>query len=83
MTILVWTIAAFTAFAQALPTRSPMMVRETHTVPDSWERVGPAPQDHVVQLCIGLKQGNFKELERHLYESKNIEMHTQNSSRER
>jgi tripeptidyl-peptidase-1 len=76
MLIFVWLIAAFTIFVQALPTPSPMVVRETHTVPDSWERVGPAPPDHTVQLHIGLKQGNFKELERHLYEGEIIEMRT-------
>ncbi|KAA6413001.1 MAG: tripeptidyl peptidase [Lasallia pustulata] len=33
-----------------------------------WTRVGPAPADHRINLQIGLKQSQFDELERHLYE---------------
>jgi tripeptidyl-peptidase-1 len=45
-------------------------IKDSHPVPRRWERVGPAPAQHLVQLQIGLKQNNFKELERLLYEGK-------------
>ncbi|KAI4253479.1 MAG: hypothetical protein L6R42_007567 [Xanthoria sp. 1 TBL-2021] len=35
---------------------------------DRWTRIRPAPADHVVKLQIALKQSQFDELERHLYE---------------
>lgn len=44
------------------------VVEETHPVPSQWTEVAPAPAKHIVQLQIGLKQGQFEELERHLYE---------------
>ena len=43
-------------------------VKETHHVPMKWSRVGPAPVWHTIRLQIGLKQRNFGELERHLYQ---------------
>ncbi|KAK6828442.1 hypothetical protein PG987_011783 [Apiospora arundinis] len=43
-------------------------VKETHFVPRGWKKVERASADQVINLQIGLKQGNFEELERHLYE---------------
>lgn len=48
--------------------RSLYTLKERHHVPRSWSRVGPAPAQHMIQLQIGLKQGQFSELERQLYE---------------
>jgi tripeptidyl-peptidase-1 len=48
--------------------RSSYAVKDSHFVPRKWSKVGPAPSDHVIQLHIGLKQSQFDELERHLYE---------------
>lgn len=48
--------------------RADYALKEKHFVPRSWTRVGPAPSQHKLQLHIGVKQGNFNELERHLYE---------------
>jgi tripeptidyl-peptidase-1 len=48
--------------------RSSYAVKETHHVPRQWTRVGPAPAWHMINLQIGLKQGRFDELEKHLYE---------------
>lgn len=45
-------------------------VKETHFVPRGWKKVERASADQVINLQIGLKQGNFEELERHLYEGK-------------
>lgn len=61
--------ALFAALATASPVRrSDYAVKETHPVPQKWSKVGPAPADHVIKLQIGLKQSQFDELERHLYE---------------
>lgn len=43
-------------------------------MPSKWSRVGPAPGDHRINLSIGLKQGQFNELERHLYEGEESEL---------
>ncbi|KAI4250164.1 MAG: hypothetical protein L6R40_000336 [Gallowayella cf. fulva] len=48
--------------------RSLYAVKDSHHVPRKWTRVGDAPPDHVVNLEIALKQSQFDELERHLYE---------------
>ncbi|KAF2192127.1 subtilisin-like protein [Zopfia rhizophila CBS 207.26] len=48
--------------------RSPYVVKETHNPPREWTKLGRAKGDNVIQLQIGLKQGNFEELERLLYE---------------
>lgn len=48
--------------------RSSYAVKDTHFVPRKWNNVGPAPSDHRINLQIGLKQSQFSELERHLYE---------------
>ncbi|KAK5288536.1 hypothetical protein LTR16_003374 [Cryomyces antarcticus] len=48
--------------------RSPYAVKDSHFVPPKWSRVGPAPADHTINLQIGLKQSQFDELERHLFE---------------
>lgn len=61
--------AALLAFSAAKPLRSRSVVKETHHVPHEFSRVGDAPGHHLIRLQVGLKQNNFEELERHLYES--------------
>jgi tripeptidyl-peptidase-1 len=56
------------AIGSPVRVRSPYAVKDTHNVPRKWSRIGPAPSDHVIHLQIGLKQSQFDELERHLYE---------------
>lgn len=48
--------------------RSGYSVKDTHNVPRDWTKGARAPADHVVHLQIGLKQSNFDELEKQLYE---------------
>ena len=43
-------------------------VKDSHAVPPGWKRVGDAPPGHVINLQIALRQSNFDELERHLFE---------------
>ena len=58
-----------TAFGSRLSSR-PYAVKERHVVPKKWTRIGRAPADAILELRIALKQSQFNELERHLYEGK-------------
>ncbi|KAK1909189.1 hypothetical protein P3342_011267 [Pyrenophora teres f. teres] len=61
-------IAASDALASPVKARSPYAVKETHYVPREWQRLGRAHGAKTIQLQIGLKQGRFEELDRHLQE---------------
>jgi tripeptidyl-peptidase-1 len=50
--------------------QSPYAVKDNHTVPSGWEITARAPGEQQIHLQIGLKHGQFDELERHLYEGK-------------
>ena len=52
----------------AIQDRSFYAVKDSHPVPNKWQRIGPAPIDHILDLQVGLRQGRFEELERRLYE---------------
>ncbi|KAF2110282.1 peptidase S8/S53 domain-containing protein [Lophiotrema nucula] len=60
--------AASAVLANPIRARSPYSVKETHFAPREWKKLDRADGESVIQLQIGLKQGNFDELERHLYE---------------
>ncbi|KAK6596575.1 Pro-kumamolisin [Botrytis cinerea] len=79
---MVASMAAFAAFlavglvsSSPIKARTPYAVKETHYPPAQWQRVGPARSNHMVNLQIGLKQGQFDELERHLYEVSDPDHH--------
>ncbi|OTB02283.1 hypothetical protein M426DRAFT_322859 [Hypoxylon sp. CI-4A] len=62
-------LAVQAAVAKPVVSRNtPYRVKDSHHVPRAWRRVKRAPGDHVIDLQIGVKQSNFAELERHLYE---------------
>jgi tripeptidyl-peptidase-1 len=61
-------LAAETVFGAPHNARSEYAVKDTHHVPRKWAKVGPPPSNHRINLQIGLKQSQFLELERHLYE---------------
>lgn len=67
--------AALLAAAQAVlaspVARSGYSVKDSHNVPRGWTKGARAPADHVMQIQIGLKQSNFAELEKQLYEGMN------------
>lgn len=46
--------------------RSPFALKDAHFVPRRWTQVGHPDADHSIALRIGLKQGDFAQLERHL-----------------
>lgn len=52
--------------------RTPYSVKETHSVPNKWVQIGRVDPSQMLHLQIGLKQGNFDELERHLYEGTSL-----------
>lgn len=66
--------AAILAFCDALATpiraRSPYVVKETHFVPKEWQKQDRSHGGKTIALQIGLKQGRFEELDRHLHEGK-------------
>lgn len=51
-------------------TRTAYEVKDSHKVPHQWTNIGPAPHNTVINLHIGLRQSQFDELERNLYEGK-------------
>ncbi|KAI1270798.1 tripeptidyl-peptidase 1 precursor [Xylaria sp. FL0933] len=59
--------AAQVVFATPIA-RSGYSVKDSHYVPRGWTKVRRAPADHLLDLQIGLKQSNFAELEKQLYE---------------
>lgn len=56
------------SLASPIRARSPYEVKETHYAPREWTKLDRSHGDRVIQLNIGLKQGNWDELERHLHE---------------
>lgn len=60
--------ASTTILSSPLRPRTEYAVKDTHNVPSKWYDVGPAPAHALLHLHIGLKQSQFDELERHLYE---------------
>jgi tripeptidyl-peptidase-1 len=66
--VLLAAIAARDALAGPIEARSPYVVKETHFVPKEWTRLERAHGGKTIQLQIGLKQGKFDELDRHLHE---------------
>lgn len=65
-------LAVDAALGSPVRARTPYAVKDSHVVPSSWTRVGAAPADHWISLQIGLKQSQFDELKRHLYEGRHI-----------
>lgn len=61
-------IFAAQAIASPVKPDTPYAVKERHFVPRGWKPLKRAPGEFVIDLNIGLKQNNFAELERHLYE---------------
>lgn len=61
-------IAAQEALATPISARSPYVVKETHFAPKEWSKLDRAHGRKTIQLQIGLKQGRFEELDRHLHE---------------
>lgn len=68
-TIAVLTAAIAARDVLATPiARSPYVLKETHFVPREWTKLDRSHGGKTIQLQIGLKQGRFDELDRHLHE---------------
>ena len=61
-------VAVQTVLGSPVKSRTAYAVKETHRVPRKWMKMGRAPADRMLNLQIGVKQSQFDELERHLYE---------------
>lgn len=66
-TVLVVAFVACDVFSTPI-SRSPYVVKETHFVPLGWTKQERSHGGKTIQLQIGLKQGRFDELDRHLQE---------------
>lgn len=56
------------ALANPLNARKVYTVKDNHNVPRGWRKAGRAPESHMLNLKIGLKQSRFDELHKSLYE---------------
>lgn len=61
-------VAAQAVFGSPVQSRTAYAVKETHHAPRKWMKMGRAPAGKMLNLQIGVKQSQFGELERHLYE---------------
>jgi tripeptidyl-peptidase-1 len=61
-------VVAQTVLCTPIRARTEYSVKETHPIPRGWSPAGRAPDNHMLHLQIGLKQEDFDELERQLYE---------------
>jgi tripeptidyl-peptidase I len=71
-TLLSLAVAIQAVLGSPIRARTPYTIKETHNVPRKWHRKGRAPVSNTIHLQIGVKQGDFDELERHLYEGKRV-----------
>ncbi|KAE9991424.1 hypothetical protein EG327_011727 [Venturia inaequalis] len=58
--------AVYSCYASPVASRSSYAVAEHHPVPKGWTKVGPAPKSALINLQIGLRQGNEGVIEQHL-----------------
>lgn len=62
-------LAAQSALASSvIRSRTNYAVKERHYVPRQWKKVARAPAEGIINLNIALKQSQFEELERQLYQ---------------
>ena len=52
--------------------RAGYALKERSRIPRQWTESGPAPPEGRMVFSVGLKQSNFDELERQLYEGKHF-----------
>jgi tripeptidyl-peptidase I len=67
-TALLVALATQLAHATPIKARSEYAVKESHFVPRGWSLTGKPSPKHTINLSIAVKQSQFDELERHLYE---------------
>jgi tripeptidyl-peptidase-1 len=61
-------VAVNGVFGSPIESRTAYAVKETHRAPRKWTKMGRAPVDAILNIQIGVKQSQFGELERQLYE---------------
>ena len=67
-TLLSAAIGIRAVFASPIRAHTPYRVKETHFIPRRWTQRSRVPGSHMIHMQIGLKQSQFDELERRLYE---------------
>jgi len=60
--------AAQAVLGTPIQSRTGYAVKGAHPAPRQWTKLGRAPREQMLHLQIGVKQSQFDELERHLYE---------------
>ncbi|KAH0152163.1 subtilisin-like protein, partial [Aureobasidium melanogenum] len=61
-------LLASASYASPIQARTPYAVKDSHFVPSKWKQVAAAPSTHNIDLRIAIKQAQFVDLERNLYE---------------
>lgn len=61
-------VAAQAVFGSPIQSRTAYAVKETHYLPRGWVKTGRASAERMLNINIGVKQSQFNELERHVYE---------------
>lgn len=64
--LLVALLAVQDAVSSPIHVRTSYAVKETHRAPHRWVRTERAAPEKILHLQIGVKQGNFDELDRQL-----------------
>ena len=65
-------LLALQSSAATIKSRTPYQVKSSHPIPQQWQKLDRAPEDHMMEMRIGLTQDKFTELERELYEGTEI-----------
>ena len=68
-------ISFLASSAIAGPLQRRYLVKESHPVPEDFTRESDASPGHLIRLQLGLKQSQFEELERQLYETSDPDHH--------
>jgi tripeptidyl-peptidase I len=58
--------ALYSCYGSPVSSTTSYAVAERHPAPRDWTKVGPAPKSEIINLRIGLKQGNEGIIEQHL-----------------
>lgn len=66
--LLTLALGAASVLGGPIVSRSTYAVKGSHPVPRGWRQASKAPADHELEMRFGLTQGDFKGLEKHLFQ---------------
>lgn len=61
-------LLAYEALASPLVAKEVYTIKDNQNIPPGWQKAGRAPESHILNSKIGLKQARFGELHKLLYE---------------